>query len=36
MLHAWHLALPHPVTGEFQHFSAPIPEDFMKIKNLIK
>lgn len=29
MLHAWKLALPHPVTGELLQFEAPVPEDFM-------
>lgn len=36
LLHAWHLALPHPVSGEMLTFTAPIPEDFLRIKELIK
>jgi 23S rRNA pseudouridine1911/1915/1917 synthase len=27
MLHAWHLGLTHPHTGEFMTFESPIPED---------
>ena len=27
MLHAWHLALRHPVSGEPMEFSAPVPPD---------
>ena len=30
MLHAWHLELPHPVTGAPCVFTAPLPEDFRK------
>ena len=33
MLHAWRLAIPHPVTGEMIKVEAPLPEDF---KNLCK
>ncbi len=36
LLHAWKLALPHPVTGEMLHFCAPEPEDFRQVKDLIK
>ncbi|MBR2345214.1 MAG: RluA family pseudouridine synthase [Lentisphaeria bacterium] len=36
LLHAWRLALPHPATGEMQHFTAPEPDDFLQIKALIK
>ena len=28
MLHAWKLALPHPVTGQVMTFTAPMPYDF--------
>lgn len=30
MLHAWKLALPHPITGERVVFTAPTPPDFRK------
>ena len=30
MLHAWKLAIPHPLTGEEMKFTAPIPEDMAK------
>ena len=33
MLHAWKLALRHPVTREPVHFEAPIPADFMAYCN---
>ena len=36
LLHAWQLALPHPATGEVMKFSAPLPEDFRQIKELIE
>ncbi len=31
MLHAWRLALPHPVTGEPLRLEAPIPADFAAV-----
>ena len=30
MLHAWKLAIPHPITGERTIFTAPTPADFQK------
>lgn len=30
MLHAWKLAIPHPITGERMVFTAPTPPDFRK------
>ena len=30
-LHAWQLALPHPVTGERLQFEAPLPADFREV-----
>ena len=30
MLHAWRLAIPHPVTGRKMKFEAPLPEDFIE------
>ena len=35
MLHAWKLSLPHPVTGEILNFTAPIPADFERTKELL-
>ncbi|MCI5779393.1 MAG: RluA family pseudouridine synthase [Lentisphaeria bacterium] len=35
MLHAWKLSLPHPVTGETLSFTAPIPADFERIKEVL-
>ncbi|MDD3155278.1 MAG: RluA family pseudouridine synthase [Victivallaceae bacterium] len=32
MLHAWKLALPHPLTGEIMHFTAPVPDDFREVE----
>jgi 23S rRNA pseudouridine1911/1915/1917 synthase len=29
MLHAWHLRIAHPVSGEEMAFEAPLPEDFL-------
>ena len=31
MLHARHLALPHPLTGEQLEFTAPVPDDFQSL-----
>ena len=31
MLHAWRLALPHPLSGERMEFSAPPPPDFLDV-----
>ncbi|MBE6370169.1 MAG: RluA family pseudouridine synthase [Lentisphaerae bacterium] len=31
MLHAWQLAIPHPVSGEIIKVQAPIPEDFQAL-----
>ena len=31
MLHAWRLAFHHPTTGAWVEFSAPIPEDFLRL-----
>jgi 23S rRNA pseudouridine1911/1915/1917 synthase len=28
MLHAWKLGFPHPRTGEWKTFEAPLPDDF--------
>jgi len=36
MLHAWKLALPHPVTGEMMTFTAPMPEDFRQAAELFE
>ena len=35
MLHAWKLSLPHPVTGDVLDFTAPIPADIQRMKDLI-
>lgn len=35
LLHAWKLALPHPVTGEMMNFTSPLPEDFASIKQIL-
>ncbi len=31
MLHAWHLAFHHPATGAWVAFTAPVPEDFLRL-----
>ena len=31
MLHAWRLAFHHPTTGAWVEFSAPLPEDFLRL-----
>ena len=36
MLHAWRLALPHPVTGETLRFEAPPPEDFARLLDALR
>jgi 23S rRNA pseudouridine1911/1915/1917 synthase len=34
MLHAWHLGFPHPRTGDWLEFTAPIPEDLRRLAGL--
>jgi 23S rRNA pseudouridine1911/1915/1917 synthase len=36
MLHAWHLELPHPLTGEPLELEAPIPDDFSRVINNLR
>lgn len=36
LLHAWKLTLPHPVSGETMTFTAPLPDDFCRIKQLLE
>jgi 23S rRNA pseudouridine1911/1915/1917 synthase len=31
MLHAWRLAFHHPTTGGWVEFTAPVPEDFLRL-----
>lgn len=35
MLHAWKLALPHPVSGEMMNFTSPLPKDFKQLQMLV-
>ncbi|MCX7926063.1 MAG: RluA family pseudouridine synthase [Fimbriimonadales bacterium] len=35
LLHAYEIEFEHPVTGERMHFTAPLPEDFQRITNLL-
>lgn len=35
-LHAYHLSLTHPVTGEDMEWTAPIPEDFEKLLQVLR
>ncbi len=35
LLHAWHLSVPHPETGEMLEFEAPVPEDFLAFRERI-
>ena len=35
MLHAWRLAFHHPTTGAWVEFSAPLPEDFLRLSGPI-
>jgi 23S rRNA pseudouridine1911/1915/1917 synthase len=36
MLHAWRLALPHPVTGEVTSVESPLPADFQEVLRLLR
>lgn len=36
LLHAWRLVLQHPVTGKQMEFEAPLPEDYLHVRQLLR